>query len=57
MRDNRVGDTFFRQVGPRLPRVNAQEQAGAHSPVSPPVCQVHSVHFGARGTRVIAVLS
>ena len=29
MRDNRVGDTFFRQVGPRLPRVNTQEQAGA----------------------------
>jgi hypothetical protein len=29
MRDDRVGDAFFRHVGPRLPRVNTQEQAGA----------------------------
>src|SRR6266511_1946313 len=43
MRDNRVGDTFFRQIGPRLPRVNTQEQAGAqladvpivHPPAAP----------------------
>ena len=24
-----MGDTFFRQVGPRLPRVNTPERAGA----------------------------
>jgi hypothetical protein len=29
MRGNRVGDAFFRHVGPRLPRVNTQDQAGA----------------------------
>jgi hypothetical protein len=34
-----VGDTFFRRVGPRLPRVNTQEQAGA---------QLASVAIGSR---------
>ncbi|WP_431908323.1 SDR family NAD(P)-dependent oxidoreductase [Micromonospora carbonacea] len=29
MRDNRASDTFFRKIGPRLPRVNTPKQAGA----------------------------
>jgi NAD(P)-dependent dehydrogenase (short-subunit alcohol dehydrogenase family) len=29
LRDDRVGNAFFRFVGPRLPRVNTLEQAGA----------------------------
>jgi NAD(P)-dependent dehydrogenase (short-subunit alcohol dehydrogenase family) len=29
LRDDRVGNAFFRYVGPRLPRVNTLEQAGA----------------------------
>ena len=29
LRDDRAGDTFFRRIGPHLPRVNTQEQAGA----------------------------
>ena len=29
LRDDRVGNAFFRYVGPRFPRVNTLEQAGA----------------------------